>query len=196
MKEKGADRRVQRTHQLLNHALLSLIQEKGFEALTVQDIIDRANVGRSTFYAHFADKEDLFLRGFDSLSTDLKERQRQALREGTGSEDRTFAFSHEVFAHANDHRDIYRAMVGKQSGAIITRHFQDLLLELVREDVKVMAGRGKHGAAAVEAVAQYVAGALNGLMSWWMDGKMRLSVEEVNALFRRMAIPAVKAALR
>ena len=89
MTKKGGDRRVQRTHHLLNHALLSLIQEKGFEALTVQDIIDRANVGRSTFYAHFADKEDLFLQGFESLSAELKERQRQALGDGTGDEERT-----------------------------------------------------------------------------------------------------------
>jgi len=52
------DRRVERTQQLLRAALLSLIEEKGFEALTVQDIIDRANVGRATFYSHFDNKED------------------------------------------------------------------------------------------------------------------------------------------
>ena len=56
------DRRVERT-QLLLAALVSLIEEKGFEALTVQDIIDRANLGRATFYAHFDNKEDLFVSG-------------------------------------------------------------------------------------------------------------------------------------
>ena len=60
---KAADRRVQRTEQLLRAALMSLIQEKGFEALSVQDIIDRANVGRATFYAHFENKEDLLASG-------------------------------------------------------------------------------------------------------------------------------------
>lgn len=61
------DRRVQRTQQLLREALFALIQEKGFEKLSVQDIIDRANVGRATFYAHFDNKEDLLLSGFDAL---------------------------------------------------------------------------------------------------------------------------------
>ena len=61
------DRRVQRTRELLRGALFSLIREKGFEVLTVQDIIDRANVGRATFYAHFDNKEDLLLSGFDVL---------------------------------------------------------------------------------------------------------------------------------
>jgi AcrR family transcriptional regulator len=72
------DRRVHRTEQLLRTALVSLIEEKGFETLTVQDIIDRANVGRATFYAHFDNKEDLLVSGFDGLRTALKELQRQA----------------------------------------------------------------------------------------------------------------------
>jgi AcrR family transcriptional regulator len=56
---KKIDRRVQRTQQLVRSAMLSLIQEKGFETLTVQEIIDRANIGRATFYAHFDGKDDL-----------------------------------------------------------------------------------------------------------------------------------------
>ena len=75
---KKPDRRVQRTEQLLRGALLSLIQEKGFETLSVQDTIDRANVGRATFYAHFDNKEDLLVSGFDNLRASLKERQREA----------------------------------------------------------------------------------------------------------------------
>src|SRR5437762_13495897 len=58
VKQKKEDRRVQRTRQLLLQALFSLIEERGFDAVTVQDIIDRANVGRSTFYTQLVDKED------------------------------------------------------------------------------------------------------------------------------------------
>src|SRR5512143_2659433 len=72
------DRRVRRTRDLVRGALFALIQEKGFEALSVQDIIDRANVGRATFYAHFDNKEDLLVSGFDGLKASLKERQRGA----------------------------------------------------------------------------------------------------------------------
>ena len=67
MVAKAPDRRVLRTQQLLQTALISLIQEKGFEALSVQDIIDRANVGRATFYAHFDNKEDLLVSGSRDL---------------------------------------------------------------------------------------------------------------------------------
>src|SRR3954466_12612335 len=109
MAEKKEDRRIQRTRQLLLQALFSLIQEKGFDAVTVQDIIDRADIGRSTFYVHFVDKEDLLVQAMDPFSADLKERQRKALREGRGSDETAFGFSHELFSHADGHREVFRA---------------------------------------------------------------------------------------
>ena len=59
MKTQKDDRRSQRTRQALHQALFALMRTKRYDAITVQDIIDQANVGRSTFYAHFVDKEDL-----------------------------------------------------------------------------------------------------------------------------------------
>ena len=54
------DRRTARTRNLLGDALIELIQEKPFDSVTVQDVLDRAGVGRSTFYVHYKDKDDLF----------------------------------------------------------------------------------------------------------------------------------------
>src|SRR5258705_13839638 len=104
MAGRTEDRRIQRTQQLLRGALLSLIQERGFESLSVQDIIDRANVGRATFYAHFDNKEDLLASGIDGLRASLQERQRHALLQSTGADERLFGFSRELFEHANEHR--------------------------------------------------------------------------------------------
>lgn len=193
---RKVDRRVQRTRQLLREALLSLVREKGFEALSVQDIIDRANVGRATFYAHFDNKEDLLLSGFDGLRASLKELQRQALSRGDAADERLFAFSHELFAHANEHRDVFRAMVGDRSVALIQQVFHKMLVDLVRDDVKAMLSRSNRGSVPAETVVQFAAGGLFGLLMWWLDGRARPGVEEVNALFRRLAIPAVTAALR
>lgn len=188
------DRRVQRTRELLRGALFALIREKGFEMLTVRDIIDRANVGRATFYAHFDNKEDLLLSGFDSLRALLKERQREAqLRQGP-VEERAFAFSHELFAHVNDHRDLFRAMAGKRSGAVIQSVVHKLLLDLVRDDVKALS-RVQANAVPAEALAQFIAGGMFGLILWWMGARTRPSVDELNGMFRRLALPPLKAAL-
>src|SRR6516164_5384579 len=72
------DRRIQRTHQVLHQALISLIVEKGYEVITVQDIIDRANVGRSTFYTHYVGKQDLLRAGLKHLKEHLLKHQQAA----------------------------------------------------------------------------------------------------------------------
>src|SRR5213083_3229079 len=107
---KPPDRRVQRTRKLLQDALVSLIMEKGYEAATVQDIIDRANVGRATFYAHFADKETLLSSRLEDLRHLLLERQRQTPALG---------FSLAMLEHAYAHLRLYQAIIGHDSGAFV-----------------------------------------------------------------------------
>lgn len=188
------DRRVQRTRELLRGALFALIREKGFEALTVQNIIDRANVGRATFYAHFDNKEDLLLSGFDSLRESLKERQREArLRRGP-LEEWVFAFSHNLFAHVDDHRDLFRAMAGERSGAVVQSVVHKLLLDLVRDDVKALFTT-KPPAVPAEALAQFLAAGMFGLILWWLGTRTRPSVDELNGMFQRLAFTSLNTAL-
>ncbi len=192
---KNVDRRVQRTQQLLRGALFSLIQERGFEALSVQDILDRANVGRATFYAHFDNKQDLLLCGFDGLRASLKERQRKVLSQGTNIDERAFAFSGEMLAHVNEHRRLFQAMVGKRSGAAVQNVLLKILIDLVRDDVKTMMPDKDTNPTRTESLVEFIAGGLYGMMMWWLRGKMRISVEELDSEFRRLAIPAVKSCI-
>lgn len=159
----------------------------------MQQIIDRANVGRATFYAHFDNKDDLLASGFEDLRASLRAHQREAFSRGRSVEERVFAFSQEMFTHANEYRDVFQAMAGRQSGATVQRLLHKLLVDLIRDDVKA-ARRGEANGVPSEALVQFIAGALAGLLMWWLDGKMRLSVAEVNTLFRKLAIPALKAA--
>src|SRR5688572_17611341 len=75
------DRRVEKSKRALAEALVRLMIDKGYEAITVADIAERANVGRSTFYAHYADKEDLLqesLRGLRQHLTTATPRRQDA----------------------------------------------------------------------------------------------------------------------
>lgn len=190
------DRRVQRTQQLLRDALFALIREKGFEKLSVQEIIDRANVGRATFYAHFDNKDDLLLSGFDALKASLKERQRHAHSRNAELDERAFAFSYDLLAHIDEFRHLFRAMAGKRSGVAAQSAMRKLINDLVREDMKAMHGMANRHGSAHDAAVEFIAGGLAGLMMWWLSGKAKLPIEELNALFRSFAIPVAKAALK
>ncbi len=187
------DRRVERTRQLLREALFALIRQKGFEGVTVQEIIDRANVGRATFYAHFENKEDLLVSGFEDLQASLKKRQREAASRGKGVDERVFAFSEEMFTHAGEYRELFFAMAGKRSGAMVETLLRKLLLDLVREDVKALVGERRERVMHADAVTQFIAGGMFGMLAWWLKSGARIAVSELNAEFRRLAIAAVKA---
>src|SRR5713101_5982713 len=100
MTKPATDRRVVRTRATLQHALNSLILKKGYEAITITDICEAANVGRSTFYAHYTSKDDLKRSGFEPLRKLLIDRQREALATARGDRSRSLGFSLTMFEHA------------------------------------------------------------------------------------------------
>ena len=122
-------------------------------------------------------------------------RQRAALSGEAAVEERVFAFSHDMFAHANEYRGVFRAMAGTQSETVVRRLLHRLIVDLVRDDVKATTRSGT-SAVVIDAVAQFVAGGLLGLLIWWLNGRPRLSVAEVDALFRKLARPALRAMAR
>ena len=111
MSKPTPDRRIQRTRQLLLNTLIDLIVEKGYETITVQEIIDRANIGRSTFYFHFSDKEELLISGFENLR-DAYEGFYKRLSPGQTGWD----FSLILFQHAEQNHKLIKALLGKQAG--------------------------------------------------------------------------------
>jgi len=109
--------------------------KKGYEAPAIKDICDAANVGRSTFYAHYTSKDDLKRSGLEPLRRLLADRQRQALAAPGGMGDRSFGFSLAMFEHARDHRDHYQALVGGRGGTVSLGTIRQILSDLVREEL-------------------------------------------------------------
>jgi len=186
MSAKAEDRRVQRTRKLLQDALMALIVEKGYEAVTVQDIIDRANVGRSTFYDHFLDKQALLVSGFEQLRAFLSQ-QHPTL---TASGELRLGFSLPMFEHACSYRPVYRAMIGKQSGAVVRKEIQQLLTDLVRAELAVLAPSAATPVA-LNIVVQYVVSAFMGLLAWCADHDSPATAAEIDTIFQQLTMPGV-----
>lgn len=181
----GDDRRVQRTRRTLREALIALVLERGWDGFSIQDLCERADVGRSTFYTHFADKEDVVGDGFADLGRAI----RKELTAASG-ERPPLAFSRPLLEHARDHERVFRALVGAFSGHPIQRRFRDLVLELVREDVSALlpAGPIRDGTVA------FLSGAFFDLVTWTLEARSPPSPADADALFQELAAPALAAA--
>jgi AcrR family transcriptional regulator len=187
----GPDRRVRRTRRLISDAFVALILERGYDRITVQDILDRADVGRSTFYAHYRDKEALLVAAFD----DMREELRGDLAAMTpGAPPAPTSPAGAIFAHAHRHQAVYRALCGRQGGNLVYRHLRHLVGDLLREHLR------PHLAAAgsdlpVDVVAEFYTSAALGLLTWWVDHDFRYGPARLAHMYQRLAAPGLLTAL-
>ena len=179
--KKKTDARVRRTRDALGDALIALMQEKSFETITVQDVLDRAHVSRSTFYMHYSDKDDLLM----SDAEEFFEARSTALSAHGDKSDRVFPVK-EFFAHLAEAQVFFKALVksGKyhENMELARGHFargiERRLAELPR--AKAIPAEER------PALAFAHAGALLSLLSWWLDRGMREQPAAMDDLFHRM----------
>jgi AcrR family transcriptional regulator len=179
--KKKTDARVRRTRDALGDALIALMQEKQFDTITVQEVLDRAHVSRSTFYTHYSDKDDLLMSDAEEFFEALS----MALSSHGDKSDRVFPVR-EFFTHLSDVQPFFKALVksGKfQENMELARgHFargiERRLAELPRAK-SIPAGERP-------AIAFAHAGGLLSLLTWWLDHGMREEPAKMDALFHRM----------
>lgn len=174
------DRRVVQTRDALGDALVALMHEKNFDDITVQEVLDRAGVGRSTFYAHYSDKDDLFFSDVEDFLAMVS----HALRQHGASATRLLPVR-EFFAHIRDMREFHAALVksGKlnEVWALARGTFARSI------DERLLAAGVKMEPARRSAQAHALAGSFFSLLDWWIDKGMKADPQEMDDLFHRMA---------
>lgn len=181
------DNRVRQTRVALLNALPALMMERGYERITIQNLLERANVGRATFYAHFDSKDELLAGSVANLRTWL-------VQAWHSMPDQRLGFTLPLFQHLASHTAIYEKSIARASEVSVARHIRQMLNGLVREDLTSRRGQAEE-AAAVELAVHYVVGALWSIIVWWMESGTRLSAAEINALFQRLAFPGLDVTL-
>jgi AcrR family transcriptional regulator len=172
-------------------ALFSLIQEQGNDRITVQDLIDRADIGRSTFYAHYRDQHDLLLSGFEDIRSALTA-ERAAAEQAAGATGQFLQPRLVVFRHVEGHRHVWQPLGRKGGAEVVTRIMRDHVTDLVREHLRSQfLGLGRNQPQ-LEAAVQVVASACTWLLIWWLDNDVPYSAEEFYAIFRRLTTQGVR----
>ena len=186
------DRRSQRTQRVLHEALMALMQEKRYDDITVQDIIDRANVGRSTFYAHYQDKEDLMTSGLMHLMQIMSGLVGAPSKTG---ETRMFP-TQELYEHVQENHNLFRGMVRGRGLELFFEKGQEYWSQKLTADLKARIPQGNQPTVPIEVMAQFLAGTFVTMLRWWLDNKMPYTPKEMDEMLQKLVTPTIEACLQ
>jgi AcrR family transcriptional regulator len=186
------DRRSQRTQRAIHEALMALMQEKRYDDITVQDIIDRADVGRSTFYAHFQDKENLMVSGLMRLMQILSE----MVAEPSATGEPRLLPTRELFEHVQEHQNLFRGMVRGRGLELFYEKGQEYWSQKLTADLQARLPKGQQPTVPLPVLAQFIAGTFVTMLRWWLDNKMPYSPQEMDEMMQRLIMPAVQNCMR
>jgi len=164
--------------------------EKGYAETTVSDIVERANVGRSTFYAHFADKEDLLQQSLQGLKAFLTNEQIvPPEREGPTHPALTFALP--MLLHAYEQQTLFQRLMATRSSAPVQEHLQILLTDLVTEkltEVESKTAGKKQSDIPTILRAHFIVGAFLAVLLQWIVDPGAETPHEMDRKFRRLML--------
>lgn len=176
----------------MHEALFSLLREKSYDAIVVKEILDRANVGRSTFYMHYGDKDELLVSGMLDMLHSVK----PAMWPSSAKQyEKILWFSLPIFEHIQRRRHTGGAKIGARGRAVIHEHLQEVLAELIVGEMrKAFQGRRKTaGWIPPDLLVQHVASTFILVLNWWMESRSPLSPKDVDDVFRALILPMLAA---
>lgn len=176
------DRRSQRTRHLLSQAFVELLREKGYSAITVSDIIDRADIGRSTFYSHYRDKDDLFVNELDRVIEALGHQFPE-------QEEMPFFPSLGLFRHVGEQYELYKALLWTPGIDLLIKHMQTSLSHRVEQGLQE---RKLEYKVPVPIMASFIAGSFLTLLKWWLENKMVYPPEQMDDIFKKLTLAGME----
>lgn len=203
MDNPKVDRRILRTRHALRSALLELIKEKSFDSLSVEEITERANLGRATFYLHYKDKEDLLLEEFREIANNrvqvLSEIPVLLWKSNQGQtelvDNRTPLMPLLlVFEHASQNADLYRILLRGESSQRIIEQIREIIVKSINEIVRTRMQSEpppRPPEVPVEMLAAYFSGALMSTLNWWLEQPVPMRPDEMARNFQHLFFPGV-----
>jgi AcrR family transcriptional regulator len=189
VKQNKQDRRSQRTRLLISSATMDLLSEKHYDEIIVQDILDRANIGRSTLYTHYFDKEDVL--------ASIAEQQLELLSQQLSRRDagQRIIPSLELFQHVHENHQYFRAMLRGHAREVLWDAAQTSLSRTIEQTFATTLAKEQFLSVPLTVLSQYLAGAFLNLLKWWLEAEMPYTSEQIDEMFQQLALPGVWAAV-
>ena len=183
----GGDRRVQRTRAGLHRAMMALLHEKAYDDIVVKEILAHADVARSTFYAHFRDKDDLLDSGIrEVLDAEAPAQSARSVGEVLG-------FSLPLFEHIQRHRAAASGPVDPERLAVVHERLRRELVERLNTDLGNGGWRDEELRVPPRLVAEHIAATFLLVLRFWLSSGRKVPAREANALFLALTVPLLRA---
>jgi AcrR family transcriptional regulator len=194
--DKRIDRRIHRTKRMLKEALFTLILEKGYDGVTVEDITQKADLGRTTFYLHYRDKEDLLLKSIDAIADDLLGQiSHTNLLGGEAAPVPSLIEMRQmnpvllVFQHAGVNASLYQIILRGGSATSAAGRFREIISMAAKSFFATTLKEpvpGQQPGVPLDVLANYFAGSLLSLVTWWLENGMPYPPEQMAGIFRQL----------
>jgi AcrR family transcriptional regulator len=201
IQQPKTDRRILRTRRSLRNALLNLIKEKDFDSISVEEITDRADLGRATFYLHYKDKEDLLLEEFREIARNrvqvLSEIPLSIWRLNQGNLDIVNGNSPImplllVFEHASQNANLYRILLKGKNSQSIAVQMREIIVKAINEIIQTQTeGKAVSEPIPVELLAAYFSGAMMSSINWWLEQENPPQPDQMARMFQHLFFPGV-----
>ncbi|MBZ0305722.1 MAG: TetR/AcrR family transcriptional regulator [Anaerolineae bacterium] len=180
------DRRIRKTQQQLGDALIALIMEKNYDAITVKDITDRADVAHATFYRHYRDKDELLARRLEAVVEEIEAFVREpSLQDAEG---------YLIFKHAHENSILYRILLSSPGTMRVRKHIKELIAENVLKTCKPLFS-SQHTVIPPEAAANHIAGSMLLLIEWWLEHEMPHPPHRMARIYQQLITDATMNAI-
>ncbi len=186
------DRRQQKTRAAIFSAFTDLLAEKSYSKITVQEIIDAANVGRTTFYAHFETKDDLLKALCEELFGHIIGSAMDCTHthglysDGSAPES---VFCH-LLQHLQENDKNIIALLSCESSEMFLRFFKDSLNELVRSQF-INQNRKTNTDIPEDFLINHISGSFVEMVLWWIKGHRKQTPEDLDRYFRAVIEPII-----
>ena len=184
------NRRSQRTREDLQKTLIELMSEKAYDAITIQDIADRAKIGRTTFYLHFNTKDELFLRCHEAMARQFSIGPLHPLsREEMLSPEAPHGLT-SAYQHLEEARGMLYAIFQGKDSLLIMRRIRDWNAQAIETNLRA-AFAETESIIPLDVLANYLAGAQIALLHWWLEKRQPHTLENLAQTFHRLQRAAI-----
>ncbi len=203
--QEKLDRRVRKTRRALREAMQNLMAEKGYEQVTVEELTERADIGRTTFYLHYSAKQDLLLEQFDELLDQLVEQLTEIPLSSWSQQGKVLPTEDHperpicmIFNHAAENEDLYRIVLQGEGVDQASERLQTMMTNAVNAYLHHKLGDEREKMTLefpVDLFGNYFAGAMLGVIKWWLEAGQPYTPQEMEGIFFQMFLPGASQAL-